>query len=123
MTVFNQHGQNVGCQQNAGGDINLDHVQINLDHVQNQTQLVEELEKLKSEISKAAEAQIMDIEIFTDADYQMTKAIQQAKKKKLDKKSIIGHLNNAKSLLEGVTATGAIVTALDQIFQLITSLL
>ena len=123
MTNFYQQGQNVGYQQNAGGDINLNNVQTSLNNIHNQAQLIQELEKLKSELSKFAKAQIVDEESFTDADYQMTKAIQKMKQPSPDKKGIIGHLNNAKSFLEGVTSIGAIVKAIDQISQLTVSLL
>jgi hypothetical protein len=53
----------------------------------------------------------------------MTKAIQQAKKPKPDKKSVMEHLNSAKSLLEGVTAVNGVVTALSQVIHLAISLL
>jgi len=116
MAIFDQRGQRVNYQYNAAGDINLG-------SVQNQVQLIEEIGKLKSELSKAAEAQVIDAEVFTDVDYQMTKAIQQAKKPEPDKKGIMNHLNNAKSLIEGVTATSEIVTALNTVVQLVISLL
>ena len=112
MSTFDQRGQRVNYQYNAAGNINLG-------SVQNQMQLVEEMEKLKSELSKAAEAQVIDAEIFTDADYQLNKAIQQAKKPQPDKKSVMDHLNSAKSLLEGVTAVNGIITALSQVIQLV----
>jgi ABC-type branched-subunit amino acid transport system substrate-binding protein len=115
MAIFDQRGQQVNYQYNAAGDINLG-------SVQNQAQLIEELSKLKSELSKAAEAQVIDAEIFTDADYQMTKAIQQAKKSEPDTKGIMDHLNNTKSLLEGVTAASGIVAALNNVVQLVVGL-
>lgn len=115
MAIFDQHGQHVNYQYNAAGDINLG-------SVQNQVQLVEELGKLKSELSKAAEAQMIDAEVFTDADYQMTKAIQQAKKPEPNKKNVMDHLNSAKSVLEGVTAASGIVTGLNKVVQLVVSL-
>lgn len=122
MSIFNQHGQNVGYQQNAGHDINLKNVQINFDHIKNQSQLREELENLKSHIKEAAEAQIIDAETYTDADEQITKAIQKAGEPNPDKTSIISHLNNTKSVLEGVTAMGTIVESIESLFQLIISL-
>ncbi len=115
MPIFDQRGQQVNYQYNAAGDINLG-------SVQNQAQLIEELGKLKSELSKAAEAQVIDAEIFTDADYQMTKAIQQAKKPEPDKKGIMDHLNNTKSLLEGVSAASGIATVLNEVVQIVVSL-
>ncbi|MBD2093351.1 hypothetical protein H6F67_26250 [Microcoleus sp. FACHB-1515] len=116
MAIFDQRGQHVNYQYNAAGNINIG-------SVQNQMQLVDELEKLKSELSKASEAEVIDAEVFTDADYQMSKAIQQSKKPNPDKKSVIEHLKNAKSLLEDVTAVGGLVTALNEVIQLIVNLL
>ena len=115
MATFDQRGQRVNHQYN--GDFN-----INLGSAQNQAQLIEELGKLKSELSRAAEAQVIDVEVFTDAEYQMTKAIQQAQKPEPDKKSIVDRLNNAKSLLEGVTAVSGIVAALDKVVPLVIGL-
>jgi hypothetical protein len=115
MAVFDQRGQQVNYQYNAAGDINLG-------FVQNQAQLVEELGKLKAELSKAAEAQVIDADVFTDADYQMTKAIQQAKKPEPNKKNITEYLNNAKSILVSITAASEIVTALNEVIQLVIGL-
>ncbi len=39
-------------------------------------------------------------------------------KPKANKKGMINHLNNAKSILEGVTAASGIVTALNKVIQL-----
>jgi hypothetical protein len=115
MAVFDQRGQQVNYQYNAAGDINLGFVQT-------QAQLVEELGKLKAELSKAAEAQVIDADVFTDADYQMTKAIQQAKKPEPNKKNITEYLNNAKSILVSITAASEIVTALNEVIQLVIGL-
>jgi hypothetical protein len=115
MAVFDQRGQQVNYQYNAAGDINLG-------FVQNQAQLVEELGKLKAELSKAAEAQVIDADVFTDADHQMTKAIQQAKKPEPNKKNITEYLNNAKSILVSITAASEIVTALNEVIQLVIGL-
>lgn len=111
MAIFDQQGQQVNYQYNAAGNINLG-------SVQNQAQLANQLEKLKAELSAAAEAQVIDAETFTDAEYQMTKAIQATEKPKANKKGMINHLNNAKSILEGVTAASGIVTALNKVIQL-----
>lgn len=116
MATFDQRGQRVNYQYNVAGNINIG-------SVQNQMQLTEQLEKLKSELSKAAAAQVIDAEIYTDADYQMTKAIQQAEKPKPDKKSIADYLNSAKSLLEGVSALEGLVKSISQVIQLALSIL
>ena len=115
MAIFDQRGQQVNYQYNAAGNINLD-------SVQNQVELIDELGKLKSELLKASEAQVIDEEVFTDANYQMTKAIQQAKKPEPNKKSIMEHLNNTKSVLESITAASGILKGLNQVIKLVTSL-
>jgi hypothetical protein len=115
MATFDQRGQRVNYQYNAAGDINIG-------SVQNQMQLTEQLEKLKSELSKAAEAQVIDAEVYTDADYQITKAIQQTRKPEPDKKSIVEYLNSAKSLLEGVSALEGLVKAISKVIQLVLSI-
>ena len=52
----------------------------------------------------------------------MTKAIQQAKKPEPNKKSIMEHLNNTKSVLESITAASGILKGLNQVIKLVTSL-
>src|SRR5262245_41328344 len=105
MTQFDQRGQQVTNQYNAGHDINFGAAQTRID-------LIAELEKLKNEFAKASETRILSEETATDAEYQMTKAIQQAKKPDPDKKTIFDHLNTAKSLIEGITAASGLVTLL-----------
>ena len=105
MTVFDQRNQNVNYQYNAAGAINFE-------TVQNETELVAELEKLKQEFSKAGSAGVIDAEVVTDAEYQVTKAIQQAQKPQPDKKTIVDHLTSAKRVLDGITVATGMVTAL-----------
>ncbi len=105
MTQFDQRGQQVTNQYNAGRDMNFGAVQNPID-------LIAELEKLKGEIAQAKEADIVSDETATDAEYQVTKAIQQAKKPNPDKKTILDHLNTAKALIEDVAAASGLVTAL-----------
>ena len=105
MTQFDQRGQHITNQYNAGHDINFGTAETFID-------LITELEKLKNEFAKASEAGILSEETATDAEYQMTKAIQQAKKLNPDKKTIFDRLNAAKSLIDGITAASEIVTFL-----------
>lgn len=104
-TTFDQRGQTVTYQYNAAGDINFGAVQNRMD-------LVGELEKLRSELTKAVDAEAIDGEIVSDARYQIEKAVIQAKKPEPDKKTIIDRLNDAKALLQGVTAAAGMVEAL-----------
>jgi hypothetical protein len=103
MSTFDQRGQQVQYQYNAAGNINFG-------AIQDRTGLVQEMEKLKDELLKAAGTQIIDAEVVTDSEYQLTKAIQQAKKPEPDKAKILEHLNGAKTLIESVAAASGLVT-------------
>lgn len=104
MTQFDMREQRVkGNQYNAGRDMNIGAVQNTVD-------LLAELEKLKFELANAGRTGILSEETATDAEYQVTKAIQQTRKPNPDKKTILDHLNTAKTLLEGVSAAGGLVT-------------
>ena len=105
MAVFDQRGQQVTYQYNAAGDINFG-------AVQNRSDVIRELDKLKAEVTKAAEAQVIDAEVATNVEYQLTKAVQQAKKPDSDKKGILDHINTAKGLIESVTTTSRAVSGM-----------
>jgi hypothetical protein len=105
MAQFDQRGQNVHTQYNVGRDLNFGLVQNSID-------LVAELEKLKEEVIKARQNGVLDKKKSTDAEYQITKAAQEAEEPKPDKKTIIDHLATAKALIEGLAATGGLVTAI-----------
>jgi len=105
MATFDMRGQNVTIQYNAGRDINFSAVQKPLD-------LIIELEKLKEDFVYAKQVGISSEGIATDAEYQVTKAIQQAKKPEPNKKTILDHLSTAKTLIEGFNAATGLVTAL-----------
>jgi hypothetical protein len=111
MAVFDQRDQHVIYQYNAAGNINFGAVQNRID-------LVGELEKLQTELTAAKQAGIFSEEIATDATYQLTKAVQQARQPAPDKKTLLTHLNSAKTLIEGVTATSGLVTAFVQAVEL-----
>ena len=105
MAHFDMRGQRVTNQYNAGRDINFGAVQTPVD-------LIAELEKLKAQFTRANEAGLISEETTTDAQYQLTKAIQQARKPDAQKKTILDHLTRAKTLIAGVTAASGLVTAL-----------
>lgn len=111
MSVFNQQGQNVEKQYFAERDIIFG-------AVQNRTDFVSELEKLKAEVTKARDAQVIDAEVATDVDYQITKAVQQASKPEPNKSNILEHISKAKELIQGVAEAGGIVTALIKVAEL-----
>src|SRR5262249_45489372 len=105
MAIFDQRGQQVTYQYNAAGDINLGAVQNRMD-------LVGELGKLQREMTQARQAGIFDEAVATDAEYQLTKAVQEAKRPDPHKGTLLGHLSNAKTLVEGVVAAGGLAAAL-----------
>jgi hypothetical protein len=80
--------------------------------VQNRLDLVGELGKLQREMTQARQAGVFDEGVATDAEYQLSKAVQEAKKPAPDKTTILDHLKGAKTLVEGVAAAGGLVTAL-----------
>ena len=105
MAHFDMRGQRVTNQYNAGRDINFGTVQTPGDFIAG-------LEKLNEQITQAKNAGLLSEETATDAQYQVTKAVQQAKKPDPDKKTLIDYLSAAKTLLSDITAVGELVTAL-----------
>jgi len=105
VAQFDMRGQRVTKQYNAGRDINFGAVQTSVD-------LIAQLEQLNGQVAKAQEVGILTEETATDAQYQVTKAIQQAKKPAPDKKTIVDYLTTAKALLGNITAASGLVTAL-----------
>ena len=105
MAQFDMRGQRVTDQYNAGRDMNFGAVQTPAD-------LITVLEQLNEQFTQAREAGVLSEETATDAQYQVTKAAQQAKKSDPDKKTIVDHLTTAKTLIEGVTAASGLVSAL-----------
>ena len=116
MAIFDQRGQQVSYQYNAAGDVNVS-------AVQHRIEIVHALEKLKTELVNATQAQIIDPEVATDAEYQLTKAIQHAVKPEPNKKTLLDHINQAKALIEGITAASGMVTTLIQAAQLVQRIL
>src|SRR6266516_1505193 len=105
MANFDMRGQRVTNQYNAGRDMNFGAVQTPED-------LMTVLEQLNEQFTQAKEAGVLSEEAATDAQYQVTKAVQQAKKPDPDKKTMLDHLTRAKTLIEGVTAASGLVTTL-----------
>jgi len=112
MTIFDQRGQHVTYQYNAAGNINFG-------AVQNPVDLAAELEKLLAEMQEAIKAGVFDEETATDAEYQLKKAVQQAKRPGPEKKTILQHLTDAKAAIEGVTAAAGLVGALVKAAELV----
>jgi hypothetical protein len=115
VAQFDMRGQRVTNQYNAGRDINFGAVQTPAD-------LITELEKLNEQFTQAKEAGVLSEETATDAQYQVTKAIQQAKKPNPDKKTIVDHLTTAKAVFDNITAASGLVTALAGAIQIVQKL-
>lgn len=116
MTQFNQQGQQVQSQHNIGRDMNVGAVQSSED-------LIDVLERLNKEFAKAKDAGDLTEEAATDAQYHVTKAVQQAKKSDPDKKSIVDHLTAAKNLVLAVPAATALAQALTAAIPIVLKLL
>jgi len=95
---------------------------MNFGAVQTPEDLMMVLEQLNEQFIQAKEAGVLTEETATDAQYQVTKAAQQAKKPDPDKKMMVDHLTTAKTLLESVTAAGGLVTALTAAIQVVQKL-
>jgi ribosomal protein S18 len=111
MSVFDQRGQKVVYQYNVAGNISLDAVQNCLDFVR-------ELDKIKAEVSKAGEAEVIQPETVTDVQYQVQKAIDQARKPEPDKKAIVEHLDRAKNFMKDVVQLAGFVSAIGKAIEL-----
>jgi hypothetical protein len=116
MVTFNQSGQNVNNQYNAGRDINFG-------AAQSKDEVVQELRKLLEEVSKAAQAGAIKPDTAIDVEAQLKKAVVQAEQPAPDKKSILDYLNAAKGLVEGITSATGFVTVLMQAAEAIRRLL
>jgi len=112
---FDMRGQRVTNQYNAGRDMNFGAIRTPED-------LITAFEQLNEQFTQAKEAGVLSEEMATDAQYQITKASQQAKKSDPDKKTILDHLSTAKTLIEGVTAASGLVTALAAAIQIVQKL-
>jgi len=75
------------------------------------------------ELDRAKEKGVFeDEEVALDTEVHLKKALIQAKKPEPDKKSILDHLNEAKALIEGVTAAAGLVGAFATAAQLVQKL-
>lgn len=113
MTQFHQEHQQVfGQQQNAGNDITNTNQSLTFGAVQSPADLSALLAQLQSAVTQATADGTLPEEMGIDARAALEKAVLQTKKPTPDKKSMLDYLTTAKSLLESVTATGALVPAL-----------
>jgi len=107
MASFDQRGQRVVYQFNAGGDINFG-------NIQNKTEFVAELRKLISEVQLASKSGNIQEEVAVDVEAHLQKAIIQAEKDKPNKKTLLDHLNGAKAIIESLSSASGLISALIQ---------
>lgn len=112
---FDQRGQQVNYQYNAAGNINFGSIDNKID-------VATELQKLLAEVDKAAQAGVLSDEVAIDVEAKLKKAIAQAQKPEPSKKTTLGYLNDAKTLMEGITSAAGLVTALTQAIDLVRKL-
>ena len=107
MTTFNQQGQRVRYQYNAGGDINFGAVQSRDD-------LAGELKKLRAELDRAAAEGAVEREVASEAADQLDKAVQQAEKPSPNRNVLVGYLSTAQELVKEAAAAAGLVAGLVQ---------
>lgn len=113
MSVFDQRGQNVTTQYNIAGDYNFA-------AAKNQADIVEQLEKLSQDVSRAIAAKVIeDEETANDLDYNMKKAVHQARKPEADKSAVLEYLGKAKELIATVAAASGLVVAIGQAVEMV----
>ena len=96
MAIFNQQGQHVQNQYNAGGDILIE--------VQNKFDLEERLERLMIMVDKAATEGALDTTTAAAVNHELQQASTE------QKPSVIERLSKATNMLKGITAAESIVS-------------
>jgi hypothetical protein len=123
MTQFNQEHQQVyGQQQNAGNDITNTNQVLSFGVVQSPADLSALLAQLQSAVTQATADGTLPKKTGIDAKAALEKAVVEIEEPKPDKKSLLGYLTTTKSLIEGITAAGALVpsimTAIDAVHKI-----
>lgn len=119
VSTFDQSNQQIsgGTQYNAAGNINFQ-------AVQNTVELVGQLEQLKATLRNAGDTRTIEGEIVDEAEFHVSKAITQAKKPDVDKKTLVEHLDQVKALLstgtEAAKFVPIVVMAIETIHRLLT---
>jgi hypothetical protein len=118
MNTFNQNVQNqhVNYQYNAAGDIDFS-------EVQNHVALAAELEKLLAELSRASQAGIIDQDAYTDTEYQLKKAVNEAKKPEPNKETLLQRIKDATTLIGGIAAASDLVKGFGEAAEVVRKLL
>ena len=116
MSFFDQRNQNVEYQYNAARDINFE-------TVTNNEELSRELGKLLKEIQIASEKKVIENEIARDIEIKLQETIQQSKKPKPNKESMLKNLRGVIEMLKGIAEVAGLVKALIEAAELIDKLI
>jgi ABC-type hemin transport system substrate-binding protein len=102
-------------RQTVGNQIIADKIDvINLGTVQSKAELASELRKLLSVLQKETKAGKIDKKVSSSVESRIQKAVSETEKAEPKKKTILDHIEGAKSLLDGVSSATGLVTALMQ---------
>lgn len=77
------------------------------------------LEELKQQLVQAHKQGILDEDASTDAEYHVTKALQQVQKPQPDKKSILAYLVKAQKLVDGVASASALTASIVHLVEMV----
>lgn len=97
MTIFNQQGQHVQHQYNAGGDIQINSMQ---------QEILKRIDELYMMVNQAAAHGTIDPPTAEKLQQELKSAATR------EKKSVAGHLKKAGELLKGITAAESIVSSI-----------
>jgi len=104
-SIFDQRGQQVNYQYNAAGNINFG-------AVQNLADFISQLDLLKQEITRAHQEQLINELTESKTKTQILEALDEAKKTKPNKTSLLSYLEQAKDCLKGGVEVSGIIEAI-----------
>jgi hypothetical protein len=112
MTTFDQRGQNVKYQYNAGENINFL-------SAQNKVDALTQLTKLRDEIISAVQNGALPSELGKNIQDKLEQAIILANTPKPNKKSMLSYLDEIRITIRDVASMGGFITALIQAAEMI----
>ncbi|MBV8252418.1 MAG: hypothetical protein JO154_07400 [Chitinophaga sp.] len=112
MTTFNQQGQHVNTQYNAGGDIHIG-------NIQNTAELITHLQQLTAVLEQLTAENRIDATVGADAKEALTHAEREAGLPTVHKATLVTYLVKAKEILTGVTAAEGLVQGITHLIRAI----
>ncbi len=112
MTTFDQRGQNVKYQYNAGENINFL-------SAQNKADAINQLNRLQSEIASAIQNGTLPSEIGKNIQDKLGQAVILANTPEPDKKYMLSHLDEIRIAIRDVASLSGLITALIQAAEMI----